>query len=82
MSQLREIKKHLKKGKLYRRADFKKWTGSVDRILAALVQEGTLQKLSTGIYHYPRHSVFGKVPPDEKELIRTFLRDDRFWSAR
>lgn len=78
MSQVREIKKLLQKGKVYRRADFNKWTGSVDRILAALVQEGTIQKLTTGIYHYPKYSAFGKVPPDEEELISAFLRDNRF----
>lgn len=78
MSQLKELKKHLKKGKVYRRADLEKWTGSVDRLLAALVKEGTLQKLSTGVYHYPKDSVFGKTPAEEQELVRTFLKDDRF----
>lgn len=78
MSQLRELKKHLKKGKVYRRADLEKWTGSVDRLLAALIKEGTLQKLSTGVYHYPKDSVFGKTPAEEHELVRTFLKDDRF----
>ncbi|WP_379090729.1 DUF6088 family protein [Pedobacter sp. UC225_65] len=78
LSQLRELKKHLKKGNVYRRADLEKWTGSVDRLLAALVKEGTLQKLSTGVYHYPKESVFGKIPAEEQELVRTFLKDDRF----
>lgn len=78
MSQLRELKKHLKKGKVYRRADLEKWTSSVDRLLAALVKEGTLQKLSTGVYHYPKDSVFGKTPADEREMIRSFLKDNRF----
>lgn len=78
MSQLRELKKHLKKGKVYRRADLEKWTSSVDRLLAALVKEGTLQKLATGLYHYPKESVFGKTPAEERELVRAFLKDNRF----
>jgi len=78
MSQLRELKKHLKKGKVYRRADLEKWTSSVDRLLSTLVKEGTLQKLSTGVYHYPKESVFGKAPAEEQELVRTFLKDNRF----
>lgn len=78
MSQLRELKKHLKMGKVYRRADLEKWTSSVDRLLAVLVKEGTLQKLSTGLYHYPKESVFGKTPAEEQELVRTFLKDSRF----
>jgi len=78
MSKLRELKKHLKKGKVYRRSDLEQWSTSVDRHLHALIEEGTLTKLRTGVYHYPRESVFGKVPADEKELVRAFLRDDRF----
>ncbi|WP_129714812.1 hypothetical protein [Pedobacter sp. SYP-B3415] len=78
MSGLRELRKRLKKGKVYRRADLEKWTGSVDRLLAILVEEGTLQKLSTGVYYFPKESVFGPTPADEKELVRTFLKDSRF----
>lgn len=78
MSKLRELKKHLKKGKVYRRADLEKWSSSVDRHLHALVKEGMLEKLSTGVYHYPRESVFGKTPAEEQELVRVFLKDNRF----
>lgn len=78
MSKLRELRKHLKKGKVYRRADLEKWSSSVDRHLHALVKEGTLEKLSTGVYHYPKESVFGKTPADDQELVRAFLKDDRF----
>lgn len=78
MSKLRALKKHLKKGKVYRRADLEKWSSSVDRHLHALVKEGTLEKLSTGVYHYPKESAFGKTPAEEQELVRVFLKDDRF----
>jgi hypothetical protein len=46
MTKLDELKKHLKRGKVYRRSDLAKWSKSVDRHLEALVEEGTLQKLS------------------------------------
>lgn len=37
-----------------------------------------MQKLSQGIYYYSKASDFGKTPPEEKNLVRTFLKDDRF----
>jgi hypothetical protein len=46
--------------------------------LNVLVKDGTLQKLSQGLFYYPRQTVFGKTPPDEKELVRSFLKDDKF----
>ncbi len=78
MSKLKELKRHLKRGRVYRRADLEKWSTSVDRHLHALVMDGTLEKLSTGVYYYPKETVFGKAPADERELVSAFLKDDRF----
>ncbi len=78
MSQLNELKKHLKKGQVYRRADLSGWSKSIDRHLEELTEDGTLEKVSQGLYYYPKTSVFGKVPPDETVLVRSFLKDDRF----
>jgi hypothetical protein len=78
MNRLEELKRHLKRGQVYRRDDLAKWSKSVDRHLDALVEEDTLQKLSQGLYYYPKLSVFGKTPPKEDVLIRSFLKDDRF----
>ena len=77
-TKLSELKKHLIRGKVYRRAELAKWSKSVDRHLEILLQEGTLQKLSQGIFYYPKETVFGIAPPEEEELIRSFLKDDRF----
>ena len=78
MNKLQELKKHLKRGKVYRRADLSKWSTSVDRHLDELVKEGTLQKLSQGLYYYPELTVFGETPPEEEVLVRSFLKDKRF----
>ncbi|NUM89020.1 MAG: hypothetical protein HUU37_07435 [Bdellovibrionales bacterium] len=75
---LGELKKHLRAGKTYRRADLAQWSKSVDRHLQALVQDGSLKKLRAGLYYCPKKSVFGEVPADDHELVRTFLKDDRF----
>src|SRR4051812_19614831 len=73
-----ELKRYLKRGKVYRRADLTKWSKSVDRQLNKLVNEGILQKVYSGIYYYPKKSVFGNVPSNESDLIRAFLKNDLF----
>jgi len=75
---LGELKKHLRAGKTYRRADLVQWSKSVDRHLQALQKDGSLKKLRAGLYYCPKKSVFGEVPADDYELVRTFLKDDRF----
>jgi hypothetical protein len=78
MNKLQELKMHLKRGKVYRRADLSMWSTSIDRHLDELVKEGTLQKLSQGLYYFPNLSVFGETPPEEEVLVRSFLKDNRF----
>lgn len=73
-----ELKKHLRAGKTYRRAELAQWSKSVDRHLQTLVEEGSLKKLRTSLYYCPKQSVFGEVPADDHDLVRTFLKDDRF----
>lgn len=78
MKQVDALKKHLKPGEVYRRADLKNWSNSVDRHLQILVKDGTLEKLSGGLYYVPKQTAFGKAPADENDLISTFLKDSRF----
>lgn len=78
MKQLDKLKRQLKRGMIYRREELSKWSKAVDRHLGQLVAEGILQKLSQGLYYYPRVSAFGKTPPDDETLVRSFLKDDRF----
>ena len=78
MLKVKEFKKQLKQGAVYRRSDLTAFSNAVDRHVQELVAEGTLQKLAPGLYYYPHGSVFGDVPPDEATLVRTFLKDDDF----
>lgn len=73
-----ELKRRLKKGEVYRRADLTKWSNAVDRHLDILEAEGALQKLSPGLYYAPKETAFGAAPPDENKVVRSFLKDDRF----
>ena len=40
--------------------------------------KGAVQKLSAGLYVKPEQSRFGELPPDDKELVRAFLNNNRF----
>jgi hypothetical protein len=78
VKQLDNLKENLKEGEVYRRADLQQWSTSVDRHLQELVRDGTLQKLSGGLYYVPAQSTFGKVPAEEHALIEAFLKDSHF----
>jgi hypothetical protein len=78
MSKLEQLKRHLRPGEVYRRNDLQTWSSAVDRHLQELVKDGTLQKLSGGLYYLPKETTFGKAPAEEKELVSAFLKDNRF----
>ena len=78
MRALETLENHLKPGHLYRRADLEKHSNAVDRHLKQLQKNGVLKKLSGGLYHYPRQTKFGEAPPTDHELVKSFLKDDRF----
>lgn len=78
MKRVDQLKRHLHPGGVYRRAELAQWSKSVDRHARALVDQGVLQKLCTGLYYYPKASVFGRVPADERQLVRTFLKEEDF----
>lgn len=68
----------MKQGQVYRRSDLAQFSSSVDRHLDRLVRESKVIKVSGGLYMRPKVSAFGDVPPDERTLLKTFLKDDRF----
>ena len=51
---------------------------AVDRHLRALVATGKLKKLSQGLYHAPKQSSFGPLPPADERVVGGFLRDKDF----
>lgn len=81
MTKLETLKKNLRPGQVYRREDLARLSNAVDRHLKQLVADGTLTKLSGGLYAYPKETVFGKAPADDHALVRSFLKDDRFLLA-
>lgn len=78
MNALEELKTHLKPGQVYRRFELEQWSKAVDRHLKHLVESGVLQKMSQGLYYCPAKASFGEVPPQDEELVRSFLKSDDF----
>ena len=78
MKQLDQLKRRLRPGEVYRRTDLQEWSTAVDRHLQELVKDGTLEKLSGGLYYVPAQSTFGKVPAEEHALVEAFLKDNHF----
>ena len=68
----------LQAGHVYRREDLARLSNSVDRHLRELVSEGKLQRLAQGLYHAPKQSNFGLLPPADDQVVKGFLRDKEF----
>ena len=77
-TKLQSLKQNIQPGEVYRRADIEYWTTAVDRHLHMLTEDGTLQKLSPGLYYAPKKSKFGDSPPDEDRWVERFLKDDSY----
>lgn len=70
--------KDLKAGRVYRRQDLAQLSSAVDRHLRELVAAGKLKKLAHGLYHAPKQSNFGPLPPEDEKVVGGFLRDKNF----
>lgn len=68
----------LKAGRVYRREDLARLSTAVDRHLHELVATGILKKLAQGLYHAPKQSSFGPLPPADEQVVGGFLRDKDF----
>lgn len=79
--QIRSFEKvahHLKAGHVYRRENLAPYSKSIDRDLKRLSSDGVLEVVAPGLYHVPKKSNFGNLPPKDEVLVRAFLRDDDF----
>jgi hypothetical protein len=81
MQKVKSLRSYLRPGGLYRRADLKKLSKSVDRDLAQLVEAQILVKVRQGVYECPKRSRFGLLPADPDKLVKTFLKNDDFLLA-
>lgn len=68
----------LRAGCVYRREDLARLSTAVDRHLRELVATGKLKKLAQGLYHAPKKSSFGLLPPTDEQVVGGFLKDNDF----
>ena len=72
------LRQHIKAGQVYRRSDLEYYSSAIDRHLSMLTKEGSLIKLSQGLYYAPKSSKFGVIPPNDHVLVASFLKDNDF----
>ena len=72
------LRQHIKQGEVYRRSDLEYYSTAIDRHLAQLTKDNTLVKLNQGLYYAPKQSKFGVVPPDDRQVVERFLKDEDF----
>ena len=72
------LRQHIKPGYVYRRSDLEYYSSAIDRHLGMLTKDGSLIKVSQGVYYAPKSSKFGWVPPDDVVLVESFLKDSDF----
>ena len=78
MNSLEKMRRKLKPRAIYRRENFANLSSNVDRYLKTLVLENALVKIQNGLYMCPEPTPFGKALPKENQLLKNFLKDDRF----
>lgn len=73
-----KLKEAMEPGRVYRRQGLEGLSTAVDRDLKTLVAAGEVRKLSSGLYCRPKQSLWGPLPPEDRELVRAFLKTDDF----
>jgi hypothetical protein len=78
MKNAEKLKNAMQTGQVYRRQDLEGFSTAVDRDLKTLVAGHEVQKLGGGLYYRPGKNSFGVTPPDDRGLVRAFLKTDDF----
>lgn len=78
MKNAERVKNAMEPGRVYRRQDLQGLSTALDRDLKTLIARGEVRKLAGGLYCRPRQSAWGAVPPDDRELVRAFLKTEDF----
>jgi hypothetical protein len=78
MKNAEELKSSMRPGRIYRRQDLKGLSRAVDRDLKTLLESGEVEKLSWGLYRRAAKPILGAEAPDDRDIVRTFLKTDDF----
>ena len=72
----------LEAGHVYRREDLARLSNAIDRHLRELMSMGKLRKLAQGLYHAPKQSSFGPLPPADEKSIENQLMTPKVLALR
>ncbi len=78
MKNAEKLVNSMQPGRVYRRQDLEGYSTAVDRDLKTLVESGQVRKLAGGLYYCPGKNAFGYTPPQERDLVRAFLKTEDF----
>lgn len=78
MKNAEKLRDYMAPGRVYRRQDLEGYSTAVDRDLHTLVEAGEVRKLAGGLYYRPGRNAFGATMPEDRELVRAFLKTDDF----
>jgi hypothetical protein len=79
MNTVLEFRQVLKPGAVYRREDLESLaSGDTDYLLKKLCKANALKKVQNGLYYCPVFTDFGEKFPNERLLLKSFLKSNRF----
>lgn len=78
MKNIEKLKNFMRMGRVYRRQQLEGVSTAVDRDLKTLVESGEVRKLACGLYCRPKKNALGAASPDDRELVRAFLKTNDF----
>lgn len=73
-----ELEQMLSRGNIYRMPELEAITKLNKRALQKLVVDGSLDKITSELYYFPKLSVFGKVPPEDHVILSLYLNHQPF----
>jgi len=78
MKNAEKLKTSMRFGHVYRRQDLEGISTAVDRDLKTLIDSDEVRKLAWGLYCRAQKDTSSRILPDERELVRAFLKTDDF----
>jgi len=68
----------MKPGSIMRRVELARLSKAVDRDLKSLESKKAIKKVGPGLYYKPKRSRYGELPPKDEDMVKAFLKGDRF----
>lgn len=78
MKNVDKLKCFMRPGRVYRRQNLASISTAIDRDLKSLIDSGQARKLAGGLYCRAGANTFGAATPDEREIVRAFLKSNDF----